>query len=96
MTRTDEWREIAVAFHRIAHHVATGNLPADFEPGDLTRLPERVPLSGAEQGVISFLLHIWNHSENPFDLSQTQRWDEEHLAAFGRWVTEPEEPCRYF
>jgi hypothetical protein len=96
MTRIQQWRHIATSFHRIAHQVAKGNLPADFEPEDLTRLPERVPLSGAEQGVLSFLLHIWDHTENPFDLTETQRWDEDHLAAFGRWVTDPEEPCRYF
>ena len=96
MTRIEEWRQVATSFHRIAHQVVKNNLPADFEPADLTRLPERVPLSGAEQGVVSFLLHIWNHTENPFDLSATQRWDEDHLAACGRWVTDPEEPCRYF
>ena len=96
MTRVEEWRKIAASFHRIAHQVARGNLPTDFEAGDLDRLPERVPLSGAEQGVLNFLLHIWDYTENPFDLSETQRWDEEHLAAFGRWVTDPEEPCRYF
>ena len=45
MTRTEEWRRVATAFHRIAHHVAKGNLPADFEAGDLARLPDRVPLS---------------------------------------------------
>jgi hypothetical protein len=76
--------------------VAIKNLPADFEPADLIRLPDRVPLSGAEQGVLNFLLHIWDYTENPFELSATQRWDEDHLAAFGRWVTDPEEPCRYF
>lgn len=96
MTRTQQWRQIAVSFHRIAHHVQAGNLPVDFEPEDLLRLPDRVPLSGAEQGVLNFLRHIWDHTENPFDLSATQRWDEDHLTAFGRWVIDAEEPCRYF
>ena len=96
MTRTDEWRNVANSFHRIAHHVAKGNLPADFEAGDLERLPDRVPLSGAEQGVLNCLLHIWDYTEKNFDLTETQRWDEDRLAAFGRWVTDPEEPCRYF
>lgn len=86
-------RQIATSFHRIAHQVAKSNLPADFEPEGLTRLSDRVPLSGAEQGVLNFLLHIWDYTENPFELSATQRWDEDHLAAFGRWVTDS---CRYF
>ena len=96
MSQATEWRQVATSFHRIAHQVEKGNLPPDFEAADLARLSERVPLSGAEQGVVSFLLHIWDHTENPFNLTETQRWDDEHLAAFGRWVTDPEEPCRYF
>lgn len=96
MSQSQEWREVAISFHRIAHHVSKGNLPPDFEAGDLDRLSERVPLSGSEQGVVSFCLHIWNHAEHKFDLTETQRWDEEHLAAFGGWVTDSEEPCRYF
>lgn len=31
MTRTQQWRQIANSFHRIAHQVAKGNLPSDFE-----------------------------------------------------------------
>ena len=73
-----------------------GQSAPDFETGELARLSERVPLSDAEKGVVSFCLHIWSHSDHPFDLTETQRWDEEHLAAFGRWVTDSEEPCRYF
>lgn len=96
MTRVKEWRGVATSFHRISYHVAKGNLPPDFEAGDLARLSERVPLSGAEQGVVSFCLHIWDHREHPFDLAETQKWDEDHLDAFGRWVTDLDEPCRYF
>lgn len=87
MSRAQEWRLVAGSFHRIAYHV---------EKGDLARLSERVPLSDAEKGVVSFCLHIWSHSDHTFDLTETQRWDEEHLAAFGGWVTNPDEPCRYF
>lgn len=95
MTRDEEWRKIALSFHRVAHHVQKGNLPRDFESGDLSRLSERVPLSGAEHGVVSFLLHIWD-SEIPFNLAETQRWDEDHLDAFTAWVIDSEQPCRYF
>lgn len=95
-SRANEWRQIAYSFHRVAHHVDRGNLPPSFEAGDLARLSTRVPLSGAEEGVCNFLCHIWNKDDHPFELSQVQRWDEEHLEAFGRWVTDSEEPCRYF
>jgi len=95
-SRVKEWREIANSFHRVAHHVAQGNLSSDYQAADLERLPARVPLCGAEQGVFNFLLHIWNHHDHPFDLSEIQRWDEDHLAALGSWVTDPDEPSRYF
>jgi hypothetical protein len=49
------------------------------------------------QGVVAFLLHIWN-TENPFDLGQIQRWDSSHRRAFAAWVNGATTgvPCHYF
>jgi hypothetical protein len=39
-----------------------------------------------------------NNSANRFDLAEVQRWDEDHLKAFSRWVSGSTtgEACHYF
>ena len=92
----ERWRVVALEFHAIQWFLNTGMLRPDFEPVDLARFRKR-PDSGAVRGIFAFLLHIYN-SANRFDLSEIQRWDDEHRKAFTRWVTGQTtgEPCHYF
>lgn len=91
-----KWRSVARQFHAIQTCCAARQLPADIEPVHLAEFP-RVALTPSSQGVFAFLLHIWN-SEHPFDLSQIQRWDRGHRAAFTAWVTGSATgvACEYF
>ena len=92
----DRWRTVAIEFHAVKGLVECGQLRTDFEPADLAALC-RKPTTGAERGVFSFLLHIFN-SANRFDLAEVQRWDEKHLQAFSRWAAGQQTgcPCHYF
>jgi len=91
----ERWRHVCLEFHCIQELLVRGTLPHDFEPVHLTKL--RKGLSPATRGVLAFLLHVWN-ADNRFDLGETRRWDEQHLAAFQRWVSgrPGDEPCHYF
>ena len=93
----EQWRSIARDFHAVQECLARILLRADFEPADLVRLRKRQAFTPAYRGVFAFLLHIWN-SSNRFDLAETQRWDDQHLGAFWRWVTGQftGQPCHYF
>jgi hypothetical protein len=96
LTNVQRWRAVASDFHAVRWCLNRGELVPDFEPIHLARLRKR-PGSGAIKGVFSFLLHIWN-SENRFDLAEISRWDEDHIKAFGRWVSGAStgRPCHYF
>ena len=95
-TTIDRWRFVALEFHAVKRLVDGGMLRPDFQPTDLVAL-RRKPNTGAERGVFSFLLHIYN-SANRFDLAEVQRWDEKHLQAFSRWAAGQQTgcPCHYF
>jgi hypothetical protein len=90
------WRQAAVQFHAIRAELAAGNLPDQFDPGDLEAL-EREPRTGAIKAVFAFLLHTWDCS-CPFDLFEIKRWDKHHRSAFAAWVDGKitGEPCHYF
>ena len=91
-----KWRSVARAFHAIQTCCAAHQLPSDFEPIHLAEFP-RAALTPAIQGVFAFLLHVWD-TENPFELSQIQRWDRNHRGAFTAWVTGAATgvACEYF
>lgn len=92
----EHWRMVALEFHAIQFARSARRLPEDFGPAHLASLP-RASLTPAAQGVIAFLLHVWN-TDNRFELGQIQRWDSSHRQAFVAWVTGAGsgEPCRYF
>jgi hypothetical protein len=96
LTTIDRWRAMALDFHAVQWCLSQGSLQPDFEPADLARL-RRQPASKAEKAVFAFLLHIYN-SSNRFDLAEISRWDEDHIKAFGRWVSGAltGRPCHYF
>lgn len=65
-------------------------LPVDIEYGMNAIRPSVRPVSHytytyppINPDSCCFLLHIRDHTEHPFDLTETQRWDEDHLA--GLW-----------
>ena len=93
----ENWRSIAREFHCVQECLDKGMLRTDFEPANLARLRKSPVFTPASRGVFAFLLHIWN-SANRFDLAQTQRWYDEHLGAFRRWVSGQSmgQPCHYF
>ena len=93
----NQWRAVALGFHCIQDCLVRKQLPQGFEPGQLARLRKSRALTPSVRGVLAFLLHIYD-SANRFDLAETARWDEQHLAAFQNWVTghTSGQPCRYF
>jgi hypothetical protein len=74
-----------------------GTLRSDFQPADIAKLRRQPAATDAIRGVYSFLLHIWDPSHR-FNLTETQRWDREHLGAFARWASGQltGEPCHYY
>lgn len=96
-TQLEQWRTIAKEFHGVQGCLARGTLRPDFEPADLARLRRNHAFTASIRGVFAFLLHIYN-SANRFDLAEVQRWDEDHLKAFRRWVCGQStgESCHYF
>lgn len=92
----EKWRMVALEFHAIRSCWESRKLVSDFAPVDLAELP-RASMTPSVQGVVGFLLHIWN-TDNPFDLSEIQRWDRYHRRAFTAWVLGEitGEPCHYF
>lgn len=93
----DDWRAVALEFHCIQEWLRQKLLYHGFEPVHVARLRKNPALTPSMRGVVTFLLHIYN-SATRFDLAEVQRWDDQHRAAFQRWVTGQStgEPCRYF
>lgn len=93
----EAWRLVALEFHCIQDCLRQKLLFQSFEPAHLARLRKNRALTPSMRGVMAFLLHIYNGA-NRFDLSEVQRWDDLHRAAFQRWVTGQSagEPFRYF
>lgn len=95
--QVDRWRAVAMQFHAIYSYLQNGMLSPDFQPHDLAKLRRKVPMTSSIKGIISFLIHIWDHS-NPFDLSGILNWDNRHREAFAKWVTGriTGQACHYF
>ena len=91
------WQKFAKTFDFTERMVRGDRLPADFYPEHAVALFGE-PLSTYERSVLSFLLHVWNRYDFPFELSEVAGWSDESLHAFGNWATGQvlNEPCRYF
>ena len=91
------WQKFAKTFDLTERMVRGYRLPADFYPEHALALFEE-PLSTYERSVLSFLLHVWNRYDFPFELSEVAGWSEQNLHAFGKWATGQtlKDPCRYF
>tara|TARA_Y100000815_G_scaffold270151_1_gene294314 strand:- start:547 stop:843 length:297 start_codon:yes stop_codon:yes gene_type:complete len=98
MSPTQTWQQLAGTFHAIDLLTRYGKLPAEYKPEDAIYLYKEVPLSTHERNVIGFLLHVWNHYDFPFELSEVAGWDPRHQQAFIGWVTGKTlgRPMRYF
>ena len=91
------WQKFAKTFDLTERMVKGDRLPDDFYPEHAVQLFDET-LSTYERSVLSFLLHVWNRYEYPFELSEVVGWSEQNLRAFGKWVTGQtlREPCKYF
>lgn len=91
------WQKFARTFDLTERMVCGDRLPADFYPEHAVALFQE-PLSTYERSVLSFLLHVWNRYDFPFDLSEVAGWSDDNLHSFGRWATGQtlKDPCRYF
>ena len=98
MSSSQAWRTLADTFHSLPRLVDSNKLPVDYGPEEAVQIYKTVPLSSTERSLLSFLLHVWNHYEFTFDLSETMIWDSRHKKAFLNWVNGKTlgEPCRYF
>ncbi len=97
MPPSQAWQRLAKSFELTASLVRGDRLPVDFEPADAISLFEE-PISTHERSILSFLLHVWNHYDFPFDLSEVAMWSPEHQRAFCGWASGQTlgKPCRYF
>ena len=91
------WQQFAKTFQITEHFIRADRLPKDFYPEHAVALFEE-PLSTQERSTLSFLLHVWNRYEYPFELSEVAGWSEEHQRALGAWVMgrSLDDLCRYF
>jgi hypothetical protein len=60
------------------------------KPFDEDRLREWMGVcSGGERRAASFILSVWNHYDNKFDVGEISGWDDNNLAAFAAWARAP-------
>lgn len=45
--------------------------------------------SGGELRAARFVLAVYNHHDNKFDVGEISGWDDENLAAFVKWARSP-------
>ena len=97
MSPTQAWRILAKSFHVTNLLVHRDRLPEDYQPFDAIELFKE-PLSTHEHSVLSFLIHVWDRHDFPFELSTVSAWDEKHQRAFSNWASGRTlgRPCRYF
>lgn len=91
------WQRLAHTFTLTALLVRRERLPKDFQPSDAIALYGEA-ISTHERSVLSFLLHVWNRYDFPFELSEVAMWGPDHQRAFSHWVNGQTlgQPCRYF
>lgn len=91
------WRTLANTFALIELLILRDRLPEDFQPADAITVYEEA-LSTHERSILSFLLHVWNRYDYPFELSEVAVWGPDHQRAFINWVSGRTlgKPCRYF
>jgi len=97
MSPPQAWRILAKSFAVTDLFIRRRRLPEDFSPEHAIALHEE-PISTHERSVLSFLLHVWNRYDFPFDLSEVAGWTEQHQRAFSNWASGRTlgRPCRYF
>ena len=91
------WQKFAKTFDLTERMVKGDRLPDDFYPEHAVQLFDET-LSTYERSVLSFLLHVWNRYDFPFELSEVAGWTEQHQRAFSNWANGRTlgRPCRYF
>lgn len=91
------WRILANTFQLTQLLIRRRRLPEDFQPVDAIALYEEA-ISTHERSILSFLLHVWNHYDYSFDLSEVAMWNEQHQRAFSNWASGRTlgRPCKYF
>lgn len=97
MSQSQAWQNLAKTFALTELLIRRDRLPKDFQPADAIALYEEA-ISTHERSILSFLLHVWNRYDFPFELSDVAMWDPNHLQAFSKWVNGETlgKPCRYF
>jgi hypothetical protein len=97
MSPPQAWQLLAKSFRITTILVRRDRLPEDYQPQDAIELCKE-SLSTYEHSVLSFLVHVWNRYDFPFELSEIAGWDEEHQRAFYNWANGRTlgRPCRYF
>ena len=97
MSPPQAWRLLARSFHITELFVRRQRLPENYGPEDAVALFKE-PLSTHERSLLSFLLHVWNRYDFPFELSEVAGWDSRHQRAFTNWANGRTlgRPCRYF
>ena len=98
MPPAEAWRVLADTFHSLSRLVRANKLPVDYGPEEAIHIYKTAPLSSTERSLLGFLLHVWNHYDFEFDLSEIQFWDGENRKAFMEWIGGQTlgESCRYF
>jgi hypothetical protein len=97
MPPAQAWQLLAKTFALTELLILRDRLPKDFQPTDAIALCEGA-ISTHERSVLSFLLHVWNRYDFPFELSEVAMWGPDHQRAFSNWVNGETlgKPCRYF
>ncbi len=97
MPPAQAWRLFAKTFHVTNLLVQRDRLPKNFLPEHAIELFEEA-ISTHERSILSFLLHVWNRYDFPFELSEVVLWGPQHQQAFRDWVNGKTlgTPCRYF
>lgn len=97
LARIQRWRTLADRFRCTQVFLQRGRLAADYGPTDVIGLLEEA-LSSSERVIFTFLCHVWNRYDYPFELSEVVIFDDEHRQALADWITGKAtgEPVHYF
>ena len=84
--RIQRWRALADRFRCTQVFLDRGRLPENYEPRHVIGLLEEA-LSSSERVIFTFLCHVWNRYDYPFELSEVVIFDRDHRQALADWVT---------